>query len=189
MAAKKSASKKKAGKKGGKSARTLRQEVLAGTSVTLDDGRHLQIKPWGIELQDDLLPILAEFVMELVKAGAEVGEVSVQQFLLMFTRQCSDLVQFTIGWNDEEMRALTLADSFRLQRSVINTCVFSEAGEGPLGEFIKLYTISQGILLSVRKANLADELSQKDPTSSTKPSARSSRAATRLKTSEATRPS
>ncbi len=171
-------------KKNGRTKRTAREVALAGMTVTLDDGRRLKVRPWGIELREELLPILADLVTEIVTAGPEVASMTIPTFLLRFTDQVDELVQITIDYDDAQMKTLSLADIFRLTNAVMTVCVITEDGGGPLGEFLRLYVVGNEMLRTV----LSPTKDEKASTSSTKPSARSSRAATRLTKSEATHP-
>ncbi len=176
-----------AGKKnGGRTKRTAREVVLAGKTVTLDDGRRLKVRPWGIELREELLPILAELVTDIVTAGPEVASMTIPTFLMHFTAQVDELVQITIGYDDAQMKTLSLADIFRLTNSVMSVCVITEDGGGPLGEFLRLYVVGNEMLRTVLSPTKDEKATAS--TSSTRPSERSSRAATRLTKSGDTPP-
>lgn len=170
--------------------RNARQIALAGKTVTLDDGRRVKIKPWGMDKREDLLPILANLTEEIMAAGKELATLTIPTFLLRFTDQVDDMVQITIGWDDAQMHEITLGDSFRLTNAVMSVCIIGEDGGGPLGEFLRLYVVGNEMLrtvLSPTTDELREAMELEPRTTLATPSPRSSKAVRRLSRSADTR--
>jgi hypothetical protein len=129
--------------------RTLRQKLLAGKRVTLLDGKRVHIKPWSIDQRDDLIPLLAEVVVEIQKSGPETWNIAAPAFLVKYSKQIDALVQLTLGWDDSRMSKLTLEDSLKLTRAVVEVCIIRPDGGGPLGELLRLYGLSTDVVEKV----------------------------------------
>ena len=174
-----------------KTARTARQAVLDGTPVTLLDGTRLVVRPWGIELSDQLLPILGSLVQDVMTQRGEIAEMQVPVFIAQFSRQIDAMVQITIGYDDEQMRKLTLEDGLKLKNAVATTCIIREDGGGPLGELLRLYGVGSEVIRTVLSPAI-DEMTERLPkpekTNSSSASRSSSHGVRRLPSSENSQP-
>lgn len=174
-----------------KDTRTTREKVLNGRSVTLLDGTQHKIRPWGIELSQDLLPLLGQLVAEIQAAGIEVSEMEIPAFFAKYSNHINTLVQLTIGYDDAQMRELTFEDSLKLTIAVCEVCIIREDGGGPLGELLRLYGVTSEIARTVLSPAI-DEMMEKLPaagkTNSGTQSRSSSRKVTRSTNSESSLP-
>jgi hypothetical protein len=172
-----------------KSARSARETILNGTRVTLLTGERPTIRPWSIEQRDDILPLLANLVTTIQKAGADAYDLDASAFLLKHSTEIDELAQLTLGWDDAKWRTLTLEDSLLLTRTVLDVCIIRPDGGGPLGELLRLWTRGPRVVANVIGPALIQIASEQIGTqTSEKPSRRSGAGVTRLARSAATRP-
>jgi hypothetical protein len=121
--------------------RALREKLLNGKTLTLLDGKRVTIRPWSIDQRDDLIPVLAEIVVEIQKAGRETWNLAAPAFLAKYSKQTDALVQLSLGWSDAKMKKLTFEDSLQLTNAVIEICILRPDGGGPLGELLRLFAL------------------------------------------------
>lgn len=102
--------------------------------VVLLDGRRVKIEPWGLETGMLLGPRVAALVVKLQKADAA----NVAQLISDNQRDVVDIIRETLGWSDDEIKTIHYEDLFVLAQAVIEVCVVTADGGGPLGKAMAL---------------------------------------------------
>jgi hypothetical protein len=104
--------------------------------VELRSGQKVNVRQWDI----DLGALLSARVVKLIqKLQGKMGEVELEELMLIAKDECFDIVCETIGWTRQQLRKqATFEDFMDLLQAVIDTSLIRQDGSGVLPKVVSL---------------------------------------------------
>lgn len=123
---------------------TAEDTLLPGREVKLSTGKRVRIEPWSLRVGRRVL----EPVNDLLQISVSNPDAKIPQLIDLAFDEVMQIVQVTVGFDDEQMENLRLEDAIELATVTLEVCLVREDGGGLMGKMMRFGKQGGNLLLA-----------------------------------------